>query len=303
MCLLAWHQQGHQTTGRNMSHISETSSSGTKATTRIWLHDIWWKWILSYCWVLLYDTLVWKMPTSQCNSAKTITVLKELYAKHGIPEVIWSDNGPQFASHLFTEFTKDWNIKHGTSSSRNPRSNGEAESVVKIVRGLLTHAKCSGQDPYLALLAYRSTPVDSYLWSPVNMLCQHALYTTVPQRIKHKDPHDSMCSWSWLLHHQGHWWNWVQMSMRPHSWTTPRCCQAWLAHQVWNDWTTHHHSTNLRICFFHSTTISCSYNIQTYCSPKPCSRNLHPVDDTCNCRCTPTNWQNWCLSSLIWLCQ
>ena len=44
--------------------------------------------------------IVRKMPTSQCNSAKTITVLKELFAEHGIPEEIRSDNGPQFASHL-----------------------------------------------------------------------------------------------------------------------------------------------------------------------------------------------------------
>ena len=131
--------------------------------------------------------IVQKMPTSQCNSAKMITVPKELFAEHGIPEEIWSDNGPQFASHLFAEFTKDWNIKHSTSSPRNPRSNGQAESAVKIVKGMLTRAKCSGQDPYLALLAYRSTPVDSHLWSLANMLYQRALRTTVPQRIRHKD--------------------------------------------------------------------------------------------------------------------
>ena len=84
---------------------------------------------------------------------------------------------------------KDWNIKHSTSSPRNPRSNGQAESAVKIVKGLLTRAKCSGQDPYLALLAYRSTPVDSHLRSPAEMLYQRALRTTVPQRIRHKDPY------------------------------------------------------------------------------------------------------------------
>ena len=32
--------------------------------------------------------IVRKMPTSQCNSAKMITVLKELFAEHGIPEEI-----------------------------------------------------------------------------------------------------------------------------------------------------------------------------------------------------------------------
>ena len=84
------------------------------------------------------------MPTSQCNSAKMITVLKELFAEHGMPEEIQLDNRPQFASHLFAEFTKDWNIKYSTSLPRNPRSNGQAEATVKIVKGLLTHAKCSG---------------------------------------------------------------------------------------------------------------------------------------------------------------
>ena len=79
-----------------------------------------------------------KMSPSQCNSARTIAVLKELFAEHGIPEVIRMDNGPQFASHLFAEFTKDWNIDHTWSSPRNPRSNGQAESAVKIVKGLLT---------------------------------------------------------------------------------------------------------------------------------------------------------------------
>ena len=129
-----------------------------------------------------------KMSPSQCNSAKTIAVLKELFAEHGIPEVIWTDNGPQFASHLFAEFTKDWNIDHTRSSPRNPRSNGQAESAVKIVKGLLTRAKFSGQDPYLALLAYRSTPVDAHLRSPAEMLYQRAIWTTVPQRIRNKDP-------------------------------------------------------------------------------------------------------------------
>ena len=129
-----------------------------------------------------------KMSPSQCNSARTIAVLKELFAEHGIPEVIWMDNGPQFASHLFAEFTKDWNIDHTQSSPRNPRSNGQAESAVKIVKGLLTRAKFSGQDPYLALLAYRSTPVDAHLRSPAEMLYQRAIRTTVPQRIRNKGP-------------------------------------------------------------------------------------------------------------------
>ena len=129
-----------------------------------------------------------KILPTQCNVAKTISMLKELFSEHGIPETIRSDNGPQFASHQFTEFTKDWNIDHNTSSPRNSRSNGQAEAAVKVAKGLLTCAKYSRQDPYLAFLAYRSTPIDFHLCSPAEMLYQRVIRTTVPQRIRHKDP-------------------------------------------------------------------------------------------------------------------
>ena len=64
------------------------------------------------------------------------------------------------------------------------RSNGQAKAAMKVVKGLLTHAKY----PYLALLAYRSTPIDAHLHSPAEMLSQRVIRTTVPQRIRHKDP-------------------------------------------------------------------------------------------------------------------
>ena len=39
-----------------------------------------------------------------------MSVLKELFSEHGIPETLRSDNGPQFANHLFAEFAKEWNF-------------------------------------------------------------------------------------------------------------------------------------------------------------------------------------------------
>ena len=132
---------------------------------------------------------VHKIPPSQCNTAKTISILKELFAEHGIPESLCSDNGPQFASSLFTEFTTDWNFDHCTSTPTNPHSNGQAEAAVKIIKELLTQSKYSGQDPYLALLAYCSTPVDAHMCLPGKLLYQHALCTTVPQHICYSDPH------------------------------------------------------------------------------------------------------------------
>ena len=138
-----------------------------------------------------------KIPPSQCNAANTISVLKELFSKHGIPEIIRSDNGPQFASHQFAEFAQEWNFDHTTSSPRNPRSNGQAEAAVKFTKGLLTQAKYSGQDPYLALLAYRSTPINAHLHLPAEMLYQRAIRTTIPQRIRYKDP-QAVADWDHL---------------------------------------------------------------------------------------------------------
>ena len=88
-----------------------------------------------------------KIPSSQCNAAKTIALLKEMFSEHGIPETVRSDNGPQFASHQFTEFAKEWNFDHTISSPRKTRSNGQAEATVKVTKGLLTCAKYSGAAP------------------------------------------------------------------------------------------------------------------------------------------------------------
>ena len=132
---------------------------------------------------------VHKMPPSQCNAAKMISTLKELFAEHGIPESLGSDNGPQFASALFAELATDWNFNHCTSAPTNPHSNGQTEASMEIIKGLLTWSKYSGQDPYFALLAYCSTPVDAHMHSPGEMLYHHALWTMVPQGICHTSPH------------------------------------------------------------------------------------------------------------------
>ena len=99
---------------------------------------------------------VHKIPPSQCNAAKTISTLKELFCEHGIPELLCSNNGPQFAGAHFAEFATDWNFDHCTSTPTNPHSNGPAEAAVKIVEGILTQSKSQDKIPYLALLAYRS---------------------------------------------------------------------------------------------------------------------------------------------------
>lgn len=89
------------------------------------------------------------------TSHETIRALKSMFARHGIAEVVRSDNGPQYDSAGFTKFAKDWEFEHVTSSSLYAQSNGEAERAVQTAKNLLQKE----DGPVKALLVYRSTPL------------------------------------------------------------------------------------------------------------------------------------------------
>ena len=112
---------------------------------------------------------------SPTRSTDVIVHLKSIFARHGIPETLVSDNGPQFSGHTMREFAVDYGFKHVTSSPKYPRSNGEAERAVQTVKNLLKKAR----DPYRALLAYRATPLSNG-YSPAQLLMGRRLRTTVP---------------------------------------------------------------------------------------------------------------------------
>ena len=62
--------------------------------------------------------------------------LKTIFAHFGIPEILVTDNGLQFASKEFEVFAKSWSFNHTTTSPRYPQSNGKAEKAVKTVKCL-----------------------------------------------------------------------------------------------------------------------------------------------------------------------
>ena len=66
-----------------------------------------------------------------------INTLKATFARHGIPEILRSDNGPQSRSKEFAEFATKCKFKHTTSSSLFLSSNGQEERRVKTVKHLL----------------------------------------------------------------------------------------------------------------------------------------------------------------------
>ena len=49
------------------------------------------------------------------TSSAVISALKAAFSRHGIPEVVRSDNGPQYSSHDFAKFAETYGFKHLTS--------------------------------------------------------------------------------------------------------------------------------------------------------------------------------------------
>lgn len=73
-----------------------------------------------------------------------VTHCKSIFARHGIPEVVVSDNGSQFSrgpDAPFAAIAKEYGFKHVISSPPYPQSNGLAEAAVKVIKGSL-YGRC-----------------------------------------------------------------------------------------------------------------------------------------------------------------
>ncbi|GFR91029.1 Pol polyprotein [Elysia marginata] len=116
------------------------------------------------------------------TTAHTISKLKQLFARYGIPKTIVSDNGPQFTAEKFQQFAKRWNILHKTSSPGHPQANGKAEAAVKIIKMLMKRATNAETDPYKALLELRNTPRQDVGLSPAQIMFGRSRRSMLPSR-------------------------------------------------------------------------------------------------------------------------
>ena len=113
-------------------------------------------------------------------SSTIVTHMKSIFARYGIPKIVISDNGPQYSSIHFTSFAKQWDFKHVTSSPRYPQSNGMAERTVQTVKKLIKKALQDGEDLYIALLNFRTSPTVDGGPSPAFKLMQRNPRTLLP---------------------------------------------------------------------------------------------------------------------------
>ena len=106
--------------------------------------------------------------------------IKQIFAKHGWPDVLVSDNGPCYASEIFKGLMEEYQINHITSSSHYPQSNGLAEKYIQIIKNLFHKAKEEGQNLYKCLMTYRNTPLSSHLQSLMQIISNRTTRSTLP---------------------------------------------------------------------------------------------------------------------------
>ena len=114
------------------------------------------------------------------STDEVIQACKKIFSRHGRPMLVHSDNGPQYTSTEFRKFSKEWCSEHTTSSpyTHTCRSNGKAESAVKIVKKILKTAK----DPMRGLIKmeWRASPNRDFA-SSSERLFSRKIRTFVPQ--------------------------------------------------------------------------------------------------------------------------
>ena len=138
---------------------------------------------LSKMWLIVVDAYSkWPevLPMTSTTAGKTIERLREVFARHGLPQQLVSDNGPQFTSDEFTHFLKSNGIKHIRTAPYHPATNGLAERFVQTFK---TAMKSGDETVSLNtrlqqfLLCYRSTPHATTKASPSELLYNRSLRT------------------------------------------------------------------------------------------------------------------------------
>ena len=107
------------------------------------------------------------------TSTTTIEHLRNIFATHGLPEMLVTDNASYFTSQEFQDFTKLNGIRHVTSAHYHPASNDLAEKAIQGVSPSdLLQTRLSR-----FLLQYRITPHSATETSPAELLLGRRLRT------------------------------------------------------------------------------------------------------------------------------
>ena len=116
---------------------------------------------------------------SSTSSRCTVDALRTMFATHGLPEVLVSDNGSGFTSAEFKDFLKANGIRHITSAPYHPSSNGLAERAVQTFKAAMRKDASTNVQLHLPrfLFHYRNTPHSTTGVPPSELLMGRHLRT------------------------------------------------------------------------------------------------------------------------------
>lgn len=122
--------------------------------------------------------------THSTSARATIPALDKIFAAHGIPTKLKSDNGPPFNSSDFTKFAETMGFKHQKVTPEWPEANGEAERFMRTLKKALHVAVAQGkpwrQELWSFLRQYRASPHASTQIPPATVLYGREIRTEIP---------------------------------------------------------------------------------------------------------------------------
>lgn len=119
--------------------------------------------------------------TPSITTSVVIGFLNSVFSRHGNPECLVTDNGPQLTSSIFTAFLDEWNIVHTKTSVYHPAANGAVERFNKVLKDCVQMAVLQKRPWKQAVLdflqTYRSTPHAMTGVSPFELLYRRKMRT------------------------------------------------------------------------------------------------------------------------------
>ena len=107
-----------------------------------------------------------------------------MFVRHGLPESLTSDNGPQFISAEFARYVAQHGITHHMVTAKWPQAKGEARQNSSLLKRLqIAHAEKKNWKRELNIYhaAYRALPHPTTAVSPAELLFGRKIRTKPPE--------------------------------------------------------------------------------------------------------------------------
>ena len=122
---------------------------------------------------------------SSTSVKSVLPKLHAIFARHGVPQTVKTDNGSPFNATDFDSFSKYLGFHHKPVTPLWPEANGGVERFMRVLKKIMQSAHVEGknwkQELYRAMLNYRATPHSTTGISPAEALFGRKIKTRLPE--------------------------------------------------------------------------------------------------------------------------